>query len=76
MINRPSYAQLTLELTRRSLESLPSTLTPVVSGILVVPATTPATTPETTTATTSVAQRVEPTRWRRKQVRHREMAVR
>ena len=34
MINRPSYAQRTLELTRLSLQHMPSSLSPTVSGIL------------------------------------------
>jgi hypothetical protein len=34
MINRPSYAQRTLELTRLSLQHVPSHLRPTVSGEL------------------------------------------
>lgn len=35
MINRPSYAQRTLELTRLSLQRVPAHLRPTVSGSLV-----------------------------------------
>ena len=35
MINRPSYAQRTLEVTRSSLQRMPSSLSPAVSGIIV-----------------------------------------
>jgi hypothetical protein len=50
MINRPSYAQRTLELTRLSLQRVPSHLRPTVSGTLLA------------TERTSV----ELLRWRRK----------
>lgn len=67
MINRPSYAQLTLELTRRSLQCMPSYLTPTVSGLLMVPAgAVMASPPAETVVAAPLARLVDLRRWKRK----------
>jgi hypothetical protein len=82
MINRPSYAQRTLEVTRRSLEHLPTGLSPAVSGVLVTRVDQPvdqcqtiATPTQIAAACTRIGGLVSLGRWRRKSVDPR-MAVR
>lgn len=74
MINRPSYAQLTLELTRRSLQSLPTGLCPAVTGVLVL--TDAAAAVAIDQPVERVEHAIELRRWRRKDTRHSRMAVR
>jgi hypothetical protein len=79
MINRPSYAQRTLELTRSSLERIPSDLTPVVSGIITARAGGPVDSDEIGRATTTCARTgrlATLRRWRRKGAPNTGMALR
>jgi hypothetical protein len=78
MINRPSYAQRTLDLTRHSLQRMPADLGPAVNGLIMAAA--PATVDEaaavrTAAACTRIGGLVSLQRWRRKGVGTR-MAVR
>jgi hypothetical protein len=68
MINRPSYAQRTLELTRHSLQFVPPHLTPVVSGVLIGAVTNLALPPQdhVVAAPTTFARLVDLQRWKRK----------
>ena len=80
MINRPSYAQRTLEVTRQSLQHLPSGLSPAVSGILVTRVDAPSHEPaaaavDQTAACSRIGRLDSLRRWKRKSVDPR-MAVR
>jgi hypothetical protein len=79
MINRPSYAQRTLELTRHSLQHMPATLTPAVSGVIVVATAAPAddtATLRTAAGCTRSSGVLSLQRWRRKGAVDPRMAVR
>jgi hypothetical protein len=79
MINRPSYAQRTLEITRSSLERMPTDLTPVVSGIITARAGGPVDGDEIVRATATCARNgrlATLRRWRRTGASNTGMALR